>query len=162
MVRCERLVALLLSLLPATAVVQSAAAGTDNDVLTVTVTVQSSCSLNGGTLDFGQYNSGQATDLDATGTISFVNCNGNLVFALDGGNSGSVAGRQLRSGTDRLDYQLFRNPTRTAVWGSGLDAREVTLLTPQSGSLQVYGRIPRRQAVPNGTYTDIINIMLTF
>jgi spore coat protein U-like protein len=138
-----------------------ARAGTDTDQLAVSATVVSSCSLSGGTLSFGQYVSGQTTDLDVGGTISYVNCSGTLGFALDGG-AGSVAGRQMSSGANRLNYQIYRNSIRSAVWGSGADAQGVTLVGTQSGTVAVHGRIPRGQAVPDGTYTDVVNITLTF
>ena len=32
----------------------------------------------------------------------------------------------------------------------------------QSGSVTVYGRIPASQVVPEGTYTDTVNVTLTF
>lgn len=146
----------------AAATLQPAWAGTDTDQLTVTATVQSSCGLNGGTLNFGQYISGQATDLDVTGTINYVNCSGELTIALDGGANGSVTARQLRSGTNRLSYQIYRNSSRSAIWGSGSDAHGVILLSPQSGSIPVYGRILRNQGVADGIYTDVVNITLTF
>jgi spore coat protein U-like protein len=137
-------------------------AGSDTGQLTVSVVVQGGCSLNGGQLDFGQYVPGQATDLNAIGTIGFVNCGGDLTFALDGGAGGSVDAREMRSGDSRLSYQIYRNPSRTAVWGDGAEAREVTLLSPFSGSLEVYGRIPSGQVVSPGVYTDVINVTLSF
>ena len=36
------------------------------------------------------------------------------------------------------------------------------LIGTQSGTVTVYGRIPASQMVPDGTYTDIVNITLTF
>jgi spore coat protein U-like protein len=139
-----------------------AGAATDTDQLTVTATVRSGCALSGGTLNFGQYVSGQATDLDVTGTISYTNCSGSLSFALDGGSSASITAREMRSGANRLTYQIYRNATRNAVWGTGSDAQGVTLLSTQSGSVTVYGRIPRSQTVPDGSYSDTVNITLTF
>jgi spore coat protein U-like protein len=137
-------------------------AATDTDQLTVTATVQSGCALNGGTLNFGQYTSGQTTDLDVQGTINYANCNGNLSFELDGGGSGNVNARQMSSGANRLNYQIYRTSARNTVWGTGTQAQAVQLLTTQSGSVAVYGRIPRAQAVPAGTYSDVVNITLTF
>lgn len=99
--RVNVMVALLLA---AVAEARPAGAATDTDTLSVTATVQSSCSLSGGTLNFGQYIAGQPTDLDVSGTINYVNCSGDLSFALDGGASGSVNARQMRSGTNRLNY----------------------------------------------------------
>jgi spore coat protein U-like protein len=139
-----------------------ARSGTDTDILTVTATVLSACSLSGGTLSFGSYTSGQTTNLDVTGVINYVNCNGSLTFALDGGLSGSVNARQMQQGANRLSYQIYRNAVRNAVWGTGADAQGVVLVGTQSGSVTVYGRIPSGQVVPDGTYTDTVNVTLTF
>lgn len=140
----------------------AARCGTDTDILTVTATVLSACSLSGGTLAFGTYISGQADNADVDGTINFVNCTGTLTFALDGGGSGNINGRQMSSGANRLNYQIYRNPTRSAVWGTGADAQTQILLVTGNGSITVYGRIPSGQIVPEGTYTDIVNVTLTF
>ena len=40
--------------------------------------------------------------------------------------------------------------------------RAVQLLQPLSGKVDVYGRIPSGQAVPAGSYTDTVNVTLTF
>ena len=139
-----------------------AAAGTDTDQLTITATVLSGCSLSGGSLTFGQYVSGQTADLDAVGQINYTNCVGNLRFELDGGQAASVTNRQMASGTARLRYQLFRNAPRSLAWGTGTDALTVLLLIPQNGRVDVYGRILGGQGVAAGTYTDTVNITLTF
>jgi spore coat protein U-like protein len=148
--------------LVALAAAAPAIAATDTDQLTVTATVSSSCSLNGGSLNFGQYVTGQTTDLDVTGAINYVNCSGQLSIALDGGASGSISNRQMVSGSGRLSYQIYRNPTRTAIWGTGGDSLGVILTIPQSGSVPVYGRIPRGQSVVDGVYTDTVTITLSF
>lgn len=140
----------------------TAAAGTDTDVLSVSATVQTSCQLNGGTLSFGDYSSGQEADLDVQGTISYAHCSGNLTFELDGGGSADVNARRMTSGTNKLNYQIYRTAARNAVWGSGLNSHGLVLIGTQSGSVPVYGRIPARQTVPAGTYTDTVNITLTF
>ena len=157
----RRLRALTLSL-PVIGMPVAALAATDTDTLTVTATVQSACSLNGGTMSFGQYLSGQATNLDVSGQINYVNCSGTLSFELDGGQSGNVASRAMASGANRLTYQLYRTAQRTAVWGTGSDAQTQQLLVPQSGSITVYGRVPSSQAVPAGSYADTVNVTMTF
>ena len=65
-------------------------------------------------------------------------------------------------GANRLNYQIYRNAVRNAVWGSGANAQGVVLIGTQSGTVTVYGRIPANQIVPEGTYTDTVNITLTF
>ena len=143
-------------------VASPALATTATDHLTVTATVLSGCSLTGGTLSFGQYVSGQATNLDTTGTINYANCNGNLTFELDGGSAGDVNSRAMSSGSNKLNYQLYKNSTRTAVWGTGTDAYALQLLSTLTGTVNVYGRIPSGQTVAPGTYNDVVNITLTF
>lgn len=157
----SRLRALLLSM-PAIAVPMTALGGTDTDTLTVTATVQSACALNGGTMAFGQYLSGQTTNLDVGGQINYANCSGTLSFELDGGQSGDINNRAMRSGSNSLNYQLYRNTARNAIWGTGSNAQGLQLLQPLSGKIDVYGRIPGGQTVPAGSYTDTVNITLTF
>ena len=139
-----------------------ARSGTDTDVLTVTATVISACSLSGGSLTFGSYTSGQTSNADVDGTINYVNCSGTLTFALDGGTSGNINARQMSNGASRLNYQIYRDPTRSSIWGIGANAQTQILLETRNGSITVYGRIPGGQVVPAGTYTDTVNITLTF
>jgi spore coat protein U-like protein len=128
----------------------------------VTATVLSGCALTGGTLDFGEYVSGQPDPLDAVGQISYANCTGELVFELDGGVAGSVNDRRMSAGSDRLRYQIYRNASRTIVWGMGAEAQRVRVIGTQSGRVDVFGRIPAGQVAPAGAYTDTVNITLTF
>ena len=137
-------------------------AATDTATLSVNATVQSGCSLSGGTLEFGNYTSGQVESLDATGTVSYANCSGFLSFELDGGQSGDVNARAMTGSGSELSYQLYSDLGRTNVFGLGADALELNLLIPLSGTVDVYGRIPGSQAVASGSYSDTINITLTF
>lgn len=139
-------------------------AGTSTGQFSVNASVTSGCALNGGTLNFGEYTAGQPTDLDAVGQIDFANCAGELTFELDGGTSGSgdVSKRQMVSGTKKLGYQIYRNASRTDVWGMGPAGHKISLPAAQNGKLQLYGRIPRGLNVQPGSYADTISITLTF
>ena len=141
-------------------------AETDTGQLNVSATVLSGCTLIGGTLDFGIYVSGQASDLDATGEIRYVNCSGRLIFELGAGSHGSVDNRKMRGPDGTLDYKIFRAANSNDIWGmSEANAVVIDLPlngTPSSGFVPVYGRIRGGQAVPGGSYTDIVNITLTF
>ena len=88
------------------------------------------------------------------GQINYTNCVGNVRFELDGGQSASIANRQMSSGANRLRYQLYRNSSRTAVWGTGTDAQGLTLLIPQNGKVDVFGRVLRGQGVAAGAASD--------
>ena len=140
----------------------AAYAATETGTLSVTATVQNGCALDGGSINFGAYTAGQNVALDAVGQIDFVNCNGTIRIELDGGGSANVNGRQLRSGANRLNYQLYKTSTRSDIWGTGTSAQSMQILSPQSGSMSVYGRIPGGQTVPSGAYTDTVNITMTF
>ena len=131
--------------------------------LTVSATVQSGCSLTGGTLNFGTYVSGQTNDLDVAGAINFANCaTGTLVFALDGGTNGNENDRKMKSGESTLSYQIHRTAARNANWGTGANSQSIQLLATQSGKIDVYGRIPKNQAIAAGAYTDTVTITMTF
>ena len=160
--RSLRRLGLLILAAPLALVPVAAHGGTDTDTLSVTATVMNACALNGGTMAFGQYLSGQTTNLDATGQINYANCSGTLSFELDGGQAGDVNARKMLSGSNALTYQLYRNSTRSSIWGTGANAQGLQLLQPLSGKIDVYGRIPSGQAVPAGSYTDTVNVTLTF
>jgi spore coat protein U-like protein len=86
-----------------------------------------------------------------------------------GANGTSVANRRLAlsGGSDVLNYGLFRDSGRSAVWGvtNGIDTASITLAIPnngsQTGTFRVFGRIPARQNVGVGTYTDRIQMILS-
>lgn len=141
---------------------QMAAAATDTATLSITANVQSGCAVSGGTLDFGNYQSGQTEPLDAAGTISYSNCSGTLTFELDGGQANSVNARAMTNGGSTLSYQLYKTSTRTTVFGEDGDSQVLELQVPLSGTVDVFGRIPGNQVVPTGAYSDTVNIVLTF
>ncbi len=149
-----------LLLLPSMAA--TAVAATRGGQFSVNAAVQSGCALSGATFNFGQYTSGQPANLDAVGTINYADCSGNVTLELDGGQSGDVNARQLRAGSRRLSYQIYREAGRTSVWGRGANARFVQFATAQSGRIEVFGRIPGGLVVEPGTYTDTIGVTLTF
>jgi spore coat protein U-like protein len=130
--------------------------------LTIRATVGSGCSLSGGTLDFGEYVSGQSTHLDAVGTLDYNNCQGNVTVEIDGGQGGAISSRQMTSSGRKLAYQLYRNASRTAVWGQGADAQKINIISGGTGKLEIFGRIPKGLNVQSGTYTDTVNVTLTF
>lgn len=139
-------------------------ANTSTSTLAVTVEVVDICAVDGGTLDFGAYSGGQSSALEATGEIAYVGCTaGSLSLALDGGNSGDETARGLEDGLgNTLNYQLYRNSARTQLWGTGANAMALQLLISGNGTVPVYGRIAGGQEVPAGSYSDAVNVTLTF
>lgn len=145
----------------------SAFAATTTTTFQVTATVLSACSLNAGTLAFGNYSPASGTDTDASSTIN-VTCTLLTPYTLKL-NGGSVAnninGRMMDAGaaTD-LGYQLYNNAGRTTVWGDGTTGSTVasTGLGLVARQHTVYGRIVAGQDVPTGSYVDTITVSLDF
>ncbi len=129
---------------------------------------------------FGTYDPTTSMPNDSTGEIKVVCLYASggaskidYSVALSRGGSGSYAPRELTSvASQRLQYNLFADPARSAVWGDGTSNTTVV-----SGELKVgpgrpividqnvhpiYGRIPARQDAQNGTYSDTIVVTLEF
>jgi spore coat protein U-like protein len=151
--------------LPLLALPLAALAGTGTGTLSVTATVQNACALGTGTMAFGTYQSGQATDLDVTGQINFTNCSASNGYKieLDGGQSNNVNARKMKNGANDLSYQLYTTSGRTAVIGIGASALGFQVLSGgENGTIAIFGRIPSGQIVPAGSYSDTVNITFTF
>lgn len=135
-----------------------------------------SCSLASGNLAFGAYDVFSPTSLDSTAAL-VVTChraggsaNSTLAIAIGpSASSGTIANRRLQTagGADFLGYNLFRDATRTAVWGNtaGVDTLVQAISVPNNGSVQVsatiFGRIPAGQDVRRGIYSDSVTITVT-
>jgi spore coat protein U-like protein len=133
-----------------------------------------SCHVSSMSLAFGQYNEFAPAPDDSVGNIR-VSCHGyagdKIAYGilLSAGGSGSFAGRRMRSPSGyTLSYNLYTTAARVVVWGDGsggsavvsdyfvLGASSITRNYP------VYGRIPARQKVRVGSYSDYIVVTLDF
>ncbi|WP_407809904.1 spore coat protein U domain-containing protein, partial [Staphylococcus aureus] len=80
---------------------------------------------------------------------------------LSPGISGAALARQLRQSGHQLNYNLYTDNARTIVWGDGTGGTS-KVSTPLNGllsfsvSVPVYGRIPARQWVAAGPYSDSV------
>jgi spore coat protein U-like protein len=137
------------------------------------------CSLSTTGVAFSIYDPSAVAPNDSTGNVT-VTCtylSGGAqqvayVASLSTGGSGSYVSRRLQSGANLLNYNLYSDATRTTVWGNGLGGTAVIsgsfTVGPGVGnglrqdSQTVYGRIPARQDVLDGTYTDTIVVTLQF
>lgn len=142
----------------------NAHAVTETGILSVVANVQQTCAIEGGSLDFGNYISGQGGTLPANGTITYTGCQvGTVNIALDAGQNGVETLRAMADGNGNiLNYTIFQDLARTTLWGLAGNSSDVAVDASGSGTWPVYGRIIREQVVPAGTYTDSVNITLTF
>lgn len=131
--------------------------------LSVTATVESSCTVNSPTLAFGSYNF--SSNNDATTNIS-VTCTSGTPYriSLGAGIHGVDAdNRKMETGGgDQLTYQLYEDSNRTDVWADE-SADPASTATGSAVNHTVYGRIPSGQgSVPAGSYSDTVVITLSY
>ncbi|MGI0490962.1 spore coat U domain-containing protein [Alkalinema pantanalense CENA528] len=121
-------------------------------------------------VNFGAYDVFNSAPNDSTGSITY-RCTevapGTITIDISQGNSGSFATRQMRQGSDSLNYNFYLDPTRTTVWGDGSSGTSqygpVAPGENVSTSIPVYGRIPAQQtSVPVGNYSDTVSITINF
>jgi spore coat protein U-like protein len=145
-----------------------AAADTATTTFTVSATVAQSCSVSATNLSFGAY-AANGSAVNGTSTIT-TNCTVGTPFAISldaGTGGGDLTTRQLAgSGTNRLNYNLYTDSARTAVWGDATGSSETVegtgagLATPIANT--VYGRIPAGQDVAPDTYSSTITVTVTY
>jgi len=153
----------LLSLAVLSLITIPAFAASQTANLNVTASVSAVCTISTVTVAFGAYDpvvANAATDLNGTGTLA-VACTKGAAATIDlgVGNNLSAGTRRMSSGTDFLNYALFKDAARTQVWGTGMTGG--TTLTYNSASkastnITVYGKVPQAQDVSVGAYSDVV------
>ncbi len=120
-------------------------------------------------VNFGSYDVFSATPTDSTGTISVLCTQQTSVTGSIGPspNSGGFDPRQMQlsTGSELLDYNLFRNPARTQIWGDGTGGTYTVSGTVPGFSIvnvNVYGRIPPGQDVLVGSYTEALTVTIIY
>lgn len=120
------------------------------------------CTVNAGSVVFGDYDTLSQQALDGAGTIS-VSCSPATSYSLalsTGG--GSYAQRELAGIGSVLDYNLYTSVSRSIVWGDGSGSSATVSGEGDSANHTVYGRIPAQQNVKAGSYSDSIVVTVTF
>ena len=139
------------------------------------------CSVVGLPLAFGAYGSPGGAQVDSTATLTvtctpdaiLLSCRTDYTVRLSTGTSGSYSPRQLASGANRLNYNLYTSAARTTVWGNGTGGTGTVAGTISTSILgliclagnnnhTVYGRIPASQNVAAGLYSDTITVTVTY
>jgi spore coat protein U-like protein len=146
---------------------KGAHAATASSNFTVSATVLASCSVSAANLAFGSYTASNAGPATASSTVS-VTCTSGTTYtvALDGGStSNAMTARNMKdTAGDLLSYGLYTSSAYTTVWGDGTSGTGDNGGTG-SGAAQpytVYGRIPTNQYVPATSYSDQINVTVSY
>lgn len=161
------LVGLVLSLMTGAASAEDTAQSFE-----VSATVRGNCVIDPEPLAFGEYFPG-AGPVDAESTISVSCSNGTpYTLSLDYGTApdGSAEARRMSNGEKTLEYQLYVDAARTVPWAAGtpdgvVAGEGVGMGEDTTRAIPVFGRVldtPSNQSVPEGSYSDVITVTITF
>jgi spore coat protein U-like protein len=114
-------------------------------------------------MDFGLYVPMTTSHVDVMGQVN-LRCQaqpGSFAITIGPGSSGDPTARTLLSATsDILNYNLYRNASRTEIWGDGnpptfvVSGVRSSQGRPTFYNFPIYGRIFANQAPNAGTYND--------
>jgi len=126
-------------------------------------------------MSFGPYDDSSAAATDITTSV-VVRCtrilgtnNANVVLQVGpSATSGTIATRQMGSGANRMNYNLYRDGGRSQVWGQTAGVDTVSLNTGNIGNgssadvtFTIFGRIPALQNVNAGAYSDSVQLTVS-
>lgn len=156
----------------------AAFAGTATANLTVTATVDASCTINTSPISFGTYNPAAATPTFVAGNVTIACVKGTtpVIGLSSGGNPGTNPGERAMANSvtnELLSYFLYKpalaspgscTNNETAVWGAtGTDRLEPGATTSATASAySICGKIPAQQDVSAGSYQDIVIATVEF
>ncbi len=137
--------------------------------LAVSVSVAKDCTISTSPVGFGAYDpvaANATAPLDGTGSV-IVTCTKGATahVGLDGGSNGQGTSRRMKlaSGSEYLAYELYRDSSRSTVWGEGsavLDVGAAPSRNPRT--FTVYGRVPGGQDASVGAYADTVVAIVNF
>ena len=142
-------------------------AATATSQFQVTMTLQAECKLTSASdLAFGTSGVIQSA-VNATSTIG-VQCTNttpyNVGLGAGAGTGATVALRKMTSaGGSTINYQLFRDTARTQTWGDVVGTN--TASGTGNGAVQtltVYGTVPAQTTPAAGSYTDTVQVTVTY
>lgn len=132
---------------------------------------RAACHVSATPVAFGSYDVFSSVPLDSTGTIS-VSCDevppADVTVAIGPSSAGGFLPRRMRSASGgTLDYNLFTSPSMSTVWGDGTAGTSTVLLRNVKRNKPpvvstIYGRVPARQDVAAGSYSDTLTVTITW
>jgi spore coat protein U-like protein len=132
----------------------------------VTAKVQAVCEVTSSDLAFGTYNPKASSPHQVT-TLLRATCTPGSTYNI-GLNEGTSPGatinqRKMASGSNALNYQLYSDSARSAIWGNTTGTDTVTGVgTGLSQDHTVFGTVPAAQVVPAGDYADTITVRVYY
>jgi spore coat protein U-like protein len=119
---------------------------------------------------FGSYDVFSGSALDSAGSVTYrcddVAALDTIMVQLSRGSSITFQPRTLIRGAHQLQYNLYLDPSRSTVWGDGSSGTgQYGPTLPPNGAnvlLNIYGRMPSRQNVHVGAYSDTVVVSIVF
>jgi len=118
---------------------------------------------------FGPYDTLSPSPRDSAGFISFrcerVGPSDMIVIEISRGQGHSFMPRGMSRRGERLEYNLYLDAARTVIWGDGSRGTSRYQVRPSEGrteSVPIYGRIPPRQTVVPGSYSDHVVLTVNY
>lgn len=126
-----------------------------------------SCTITATAMSLGSYNVFSSTDLPSTSTINYscaFRFSNTITVYLSKGSAPSNNPRQMVSGANRLNYNLYMDAAHTQVWGDPSPNSYSRFVSSgaRSATLTVYGLIPALQDVAAGYYLDNVTATINF
>ena len=145
---------------------EPAVAGTATGTLSVSMTIQASCTLSSSSAVAFGTSGVLASNVDATGSLS-VQCTNTTPYtvALDqGAGSGATTSTRKMTGSGAtVSYNLYRDSARTQNWGNATGTDTVAGTgNGAAQTLTVYGRVPAQSTPAPGSYSDTVNVTITY
>ncbi|HJD60152.1 MAG TPA: spore coat U domain-containing protein [Rickettsia endosymbiont of Omalisus fontisbellaquei] len=128
-----------------------------------------SCSVSVPTVNFGNFNMGSSRTAMVTASVT---CSGigllvNYTVRFSTGTAGAYNPRQMASGANRLNYNLYKNAAFTQILGNGTSST-VTItdsylisLGPVTRNYTIFASLPSQSPAFAGTYQDTITATVT-
>lgn len=143
------------------AIPSAASATTATTSFAVSATVANTCTVSAAALNFGSY---AVTSASAATTTVTVTCTNGTTYhvALNDGVNFDATRRMVSGVTNFLAYELYTDAGHATRWGSteGTDVDDTGDGSAQA--LTVYGLVPSGQFVTAGSYSDTINVTVTY
>lgn len=142
----------------------AAQAATATSTFQVAASVLSTCQVSSANIDFGTYDPLAAVGLSSNGNVQ-ITCTLSTPYSIgfNTGSGDSTATRKMRSGSQTLNYALYRDLGRTLNWGDSIGTDTLAGIGTGLPVLHtVYAFLPSGQIVPNGTYSDTITVTVTY
>lgn len=139
-------------------------AATATGQFNVKMTITASCTVGtAADLDFGTAGS-IASNVDATTNLQ-VTCTNGATYNVGLSNGGNFSGgtRRMISGSNFINYELYRDSGRSQPFGNTVGTDTVAGTgNGAAQSIPVYGRVPAQPGVAVGDYTDVVTITVTY